>query len=165
MLSNIKIIKSDEKYITSYWQLFDRVARERKYFSNDSAASLEDTTHFVKQAINQGFPQLFVINTDTDTCIGWCDTIGKDQKTGYLGIGLDAEYRELGLGHELLTQTLTLAKEFGFERVELDVLANNHRAIHLYETFGFTSFNYVKNGYTWHNPTETGDIIEMMLVF
>lgn len=165
MPPHLKIINSEEKYITSYWQLFDRVSRERKFFSNDSASSLEDTSQFVKHAIKNGFPQLFVIDTTTDACVGWCDAMGKTTDIGYLGIGLAPEYRDLGLGRELLTQTLALAKEFGFKRIELDVLATNHRAIHLYETFGFTSFNYVKDGYTWHNPTETGDIIEMVLLF
>ena len=43
-----------------------------------------------------------------------------------------------GLGRQLLTALLDIAKTAGYEQVELDVLADNHRARSLYESVGFT---------------------------
>ncbi len=43
-----------------------------------------------------------------------------------------------GLGRQLLTALLDTAKAAGYEQVELDVLAANHRAKGLYESVGFT---------------------------
>ena len=43
----------------------------------------------------------------------------------------------LGIGAAMMDYALSLAKEMGYEQVELDVVNGNHRAKRLYERFGF----------------------------
>ena len=46
--------------------------------------------------------------------------------------------REKGLGNRLIDATMNAAREFGLERVELEVHASNIQAVKWYERLGFT---------------------------
>ncbi len=54
-----------------------------------------------------------------------------------LGLNVAAGARNQGIGRSLLAHGLRWAASAGVERVELEVLANNLAAIHLYQAFGF----------------------------
>ncbi|WP_235665231.1 hypothetical protein [Clostridioides difficile] len=70
MIEGIKFIKAEEKYIYSYWQTFDKIAKERKYLAMDEAFPFEETVEFIKNIINKNLPQLFIIDLESDNCIG-----------------------------------------------------------------------------------------------
>ena len=52
-------------------------------------------------------------------------------------MGVHKDYRRQGLGTLLLESTIDAAKEYGIERVELEVYTSNTPAIRLYEKLGF----------------------------
>jgi ribosomal protein S18 acetylase RimI-like enzyme len=52
-------------------------------------------------------------------------------------VGVDPAMRGRGFGREIVEAAIDKARKEGFERVRLDVCADNHRAIHLYESMGF----------------------------
>ena len=54
-----------------------------------------------------------------------------------LGIALYQKYCGLGLGRRLMEFALELARDCGYEQAELEVVADNVRAIALYESLGF----------------------------
>lgn len=54
---------------------------------------------------------------------------------------IDKKYRGNGYSKFLLNKTLNYLKPDGMKRIFLDVAANNHTAINLYEKFGFKKFN------------------------
>ena len=54
-----------------------------------------------------------------------------------LAIALTQEFWDLGIGRAMLTYLLELAKEVGYEQVELEVVEGNGRARRLYEKCGF----------------------------
>jgi L-phenylalanine/L-methionine N-acetyltransferase len=78
-----------------------------------------------------------------DCVVGWCDIIPIDREgfehSGRMGMGVLAEYRGQGIGHELATRAIEHAREAGLERVELGVFTSNTRAIRLYEQLGFVT--------------------------
>jgi putative acetyltransferase len=47
------------------------------------------------------------------------------------------EYRNIGLGKELMRKAIELAKDLGYEKIRLDTLDTMKPAIALYEKFGF----------------------------
>ena len=49
MIEGIKFIKAEEKYIYSYWQTFDKIAKERKYLAMDEAFPFEETVELIKK--------------------------------------------------------------------------------------------------------------------
>ena len=48
------------------------------------------------------------------------------------------EFCDLGIGGKMMEECLKWCKERNVEQVELDVVANNERAIKMYQGFGFT---------------------------
>lgn len=59
-------------------------------------------------------------------------------------IALEKNYWHLGIGSAMIEYAFCLAKEMGYEQIELDVVDGNSRAKSLYERFGFkeTGKNY-----------------------
>lgn len=52
-------------------------------------------------------------------------------------MGVVKTFRNQGIGSRLLLGCLEKAKRFGFEKIELEVYADNTSAIGLYKKFGF----------------------------
>ena len=61
------------------------------------------------------------------------------------GISIIREFWNLGLGSALLTEIIAAAKAAGYEQLELEVVAENVRAIALYEKFGFETYGTREN--------------------
>ncbi len=65
---------------------------------------------------------------------------GRRRHIGYLGMIVDENYHGQGIGSRLLTEMLNIADNyFNLVRVELEVLADNNRAIAFYQRNGFVS--------------------------
>ena len=161
-MNNITIIRVKEKYIESYWKTFEVVASERKYLGIVNGFSFDETKKFIQNSIKNNQPHFFAVNED-DEVVGWCDIMPVDSETssliGYLGIGLLKEYREKGIGQQLLETTIQAAIEKEFKKVELEVRDSNSRAIHLYKKLGFLEEKRIKNGLCIDGINE--DIIQM----
>jgi putative acetyltransferase len=54
-----------------------------------------------------------------------------------LFIYVHQDFQNLGLGTRMMKKAIELAKERGFHRIGLTVVADNHRAIKVYEKVGF----------------------------
>lgn len=160
----LKIIRPETKYVQSYWEAFDTIAKERIYLAATEAFPLESTMEFVKLSIEKNIPQLFIIDTEIDRCVGWCDALPKEDTIGYIGTGLLNEYRENGIGSQILNQIIELSKQYGYRKLELDVRASNKRAIHVYEKAGFTIYNVVKDGFVFGDNIVSEDIVQMELI-
>jgi RimJ/RimL family protein N-acetyltransferase len=147
MIGKVKLIKPEERYIRSYWETFDRIAKERKYLAMNEAFPFESTVEFIKDAIVKDFPYLFIIDLENDNCVGWCDASPKTETIGYLGRGILPEYRGKGVGSSILKQVIDLSKLYGYKKIKLDVLKSNSRAIHVYKSLGFVETNIVTSGF------------------
>lgn len=63
------------------------------------------------------------------------------------GISVQREFWGRGIGALLLSAALELARQAGYEQVELDVVADNRRAIALYQRLGFVRFGTNPHGF------------------
>ena len=63
------------------------------------------------------------------------------------GISLDKAFWGLGIGRALTAACIECAKEAGYAQLELEVVAENSRAIALYESFGFTEYGRNPRGF------------------
>jgi len=72
--------------------------------------------------------------------IGECH-VGKGKfrssHVGTLGMGILKDYRERGIGTRLTLSVINKARASGLKIVQLEVMANNFSAVHLYERVGF----------------------------
>ncbi len=56
------------------------------------------------------------------------------------GIGILKDFWNSGIGRALTESCISLAKEAGYRQLELDVLADNVRAVTLYQSCGFVEY-------------------------
>ncbi len=63
------------------------------------------------------------------------------------GIGVDRNYWGLGAGRALTAACIECAKAAGYAQLELSVVAENTRAIALYESFGFREYGRNPRGF------------------
>ena len=128
-----------EELIASLRDAVGAVAEERLYLLAVSAFSMDETRDFVRMLLDGGGIQ-FVAVSDSRV-VGWCDVVQNrfegTRHGGTLGMGVVREFRQRGIGSELLRRTLDAAKLKGIERVELEVFSSNQGAIELYERSGF----------------------------
>jgi RimJ/RimL family protein N-acetyltransferase len=133
--------------VEGYRRALDVVARERKYLTMLQAEPEPDTLHFVKSNLENGNPMMVALAGDK--VIGWCDVrrefFPSRAHRGTLGMGLLPEWRGRSVGRRLLEATLAQARRSGFKRIELDVYADNPRAIALYEKAGFVREGIVRD--------------------
>jgi ribosomal protein S18 acetylase RimI-like enzyme len=82
------------------------------------------------QAVGAGWYRLV---DSPDRIYGWAAA-----DVPVLGIALDPEHRDRGLGRRLMRELMGVARELGYARISLGVENGNRRAKHLYESLGFT---------------------------
>ncbi len=111
------------------------------------AQSEADTLRFVKNNLENGNPMMVALAGRE--VIGWCDVrrefFPSRAHRGTLGTGLLPQWRGRGVGRRLIEATLTQARRLGFIRIELDVYADNARAVALYERAGFVREGLIRD--------------------
>ncbi len=71
----------------------------------------------------------------------------KTRHRAEFGISIVKDYWGLGIGSELITSCIECAKKAGFLQIELDVVAENVSALHLYKKYGFVEFGKNPRGF------------------
>ena len=76
--------------------------------------------------------------------------VGRKEKLKHraeLGVGIDKEYWGLGIGRALVKACIECAETAGYAQLELDVTAENERAVALYMSEGFVEFGRNPKGF------------------
>ena len=134
-----EIVYANEKYFKSFYAALSAVAKERIYIEMIEPPPFEKVASFQSGLIAKNGPVYYVIANET--VVGWCDVFPEENPRqnhrGGLGMGLLHPYRGKGLGSKLLESELSQARQFGLEKVELNVYTTNKPAIALYKKFDF----------------------------
>ena len=162
--TDASVVPIAPQHIESFQRAIDSVARERKFLTLLEALPLPQTREFVLNNIRSGNPQFVALAKGE--VVGWCDIrrhfFPAHAHRGTLGMGIVRAYRGRGLGTRLINATLEAAFGAGFVRVELDVHADNARAISLYESVGFVREGIVRDAV--YVDGEYRDAITMALI-
>lgn len=78
------------------------------------------------------------------------DSMGSKYKVHHradFGISIDRAYWGLGIGRALTEACIECAKNAGYEQIELNVVADNIRAIDMYKKAGFAEFGRNPRGF------------------
>ena len=75
------------------------------------------------------------------------------------GVMVRKKYWNLGIGNLLITRMLQIAKDTGYEQVELGVFENNENAIRMYKKFGFEEWGRVRRAFKLKNGNYYDEII------
>jgi RimJ/RimL family protein N-acetyltransferase len=109
--------------------------------------TVQSETLFI-QNINQHPTQVMILAIIDEQIIGICNvglkTRLKVKHRATLGISVKKDYWGFGIGSILMDEMITLAKLMGAERLELEVIDGNERAIKLYQKKGFKVMSEIK---------------------
>lgn len=116
---------------------------------------VEEEKNFIKNVV-QDKNSVMIVACDGRRIVGSISifAIGKFDKVrhrGNLSIAIRKEYCSLGLGRILMNKALVLAKEKGYEQIELGVLSNNTHAIALYKSMGFVECGRIPRAFRLKN--------------
>lgn len=75
------------------------------------------------------------------------------------GISVRKAFWHLGLGRLMTEECIRLARQMGYEQLELQVLAGNTRARLLYERAGFELWGCIKNGFKMQDGSYQDDVL------
>lgn len=78
------------------------------------------------------------------------EAVGKKDKLKHraeFGIGIEEAYWGLGIGRALAQACIECAREAGYSQLELDVVAENVRAVSLYKSMGFIEYGRNPRGF------------------
>ena len=119
------------------------VCGETPYLAKDSeeiTMTVEQEKEFIGRIVRSE-KDLMIVGFLDGEYVGNCSLNGKSMNRfkhrSVLGIALYQKYTGQGIGRIMLERLLSVAKEKGYEQVELDVVATNERAIRLYKRLGF----------------------------
>ena len=118
---------------------FDIVAKENLFYGVDTAMPIAQFTEWMGTNFQNQSPQFVALWRES--IIGWSIISRHDepcrQHSGTLFMGLLSPWRGMGVGTHLLSAALDEAWQNGLARVQLEVYADNTRAIQLYRKLGF----------------------------
>jgi RimJ/RimL family protein N-acetyltransferase len=140
MRGQVTIVPILAAHAESFRECIDAVARERRYIAMTEAPPLESVTAYVLGNVQSDVAQFVAL--DGERVVGWADVAPSIAQAvshcGKLGMGVLAGYRGQGIGATLLDACIEKARAKGITRIELDVRADNERALRLYARAGFT---------------------------
>jgi RimJ/RimL family protein N-acetyltransferase len=137
LLEHINTLSKEETYIRKQGSQLTK-EEEIEYLSG-----------FIKD-IEEG-KAVKILVFDEDVLVGGADVkagFGAEKHVGIFGIVISKEYRDQGIGTELMKRTLEEAKKNikNLEIITLGVFSDNKRAINLYKKFGFSEYGTLPNG-------------------
>jgi putative acetyltransferase len=135
----IHIVPVAEHLAASYRACLDVVAREKRYLAQIEALPLERIQGFVRESVANDAVQFMAV--EGSCVVGWADIFPSwahaVSHCGSLGMGVLPTHRGQGIGRQLLQACISKANTKGITRIELEVRADNERAIGLYKALGF----------------------------
>ena len=128
--------------LSTYLDFINELVREGAELEQNEEQTYEREGEYLKEKLEKtaSGDEISVSAFLNDKLVGDAEIVrnpGRGFTTGTLGISLLEGYRDIGLGTEMMKILLEKAKEAGYRMVILSVYADNSRAIHLYEKFGF----------------------------
>ena len=120
-------------------------------YTDEKSFTAEEESRYLeaKTESEDGIEILAVIDGEIAGLAG-IDSLGRKVKIRHragFGISILKKYWCLGIGRAMVEACIECAKKAGYEQLELDVVAENTRAIVLYEHCGFTIYGRNPKGF------------------
>lgn len=135
-------------------EVFNKTHEETDYlltYPDENSFDAEQESRFLgeKTASDKAIEIIALVDGKVAGTAGF-EAVGTMYKTRHradFGISLLKEYWGLGIGRALTKACIQCAKDAGFTQLELSVVAENKRAVALYESFGFVEFGRNPKGF------------------
>ena len=165
----VLIRNADEADGEAVFEIFNRTHEETDYllsYPEENSFGVEEEAQFLKEkASSSNETELIAIVDGKIVATAGIEAIGKQYKVKHraeFGISVLKEYWGLGLGKALTKACIQCAWDAGYDQLELNVVAENERALSLYRSLGFVEFGRNPKGF---NSKETGyqELVYMLL--
>jgi ribosomal protein S18 acetylase RimI-like enzyme len=80
------------------------------------------------------------------------------------GMSVKKKYWHLGVGTALLSACIETARDAGYEQLELEVVADNTRAIALYERLGFVTYGRRPHGFKFRDGSYIDELLMVLML-
>ncbi|HKM34446.1 MAG TPA: GNAT family protein [Lachnospiraceae bacterium] len=118
--------------------------------------TLDDERQFINNQ-NSSKNNLMLLGFLDGEYVGNCSFMGMSpcryQHRVSMGIALYQKYTGIGIGIAMIEKLFAIAKETGIEQIELEVVADNERAISLYKKMGFEIYGTFPNNMKYKDGT------------
>ncbi|MBR3360592.1 MAG: GNAT family N-acetyltransferase [Lachnospiraceae bacterium] len=148
------IRNGDELDGNDVFDVFNRTHGETDYlltYPNENSFDSEQEAQFLKEkAISPNEIELVAIVDGKIAGTAGIESVGEKYKVKHraeFGIGILKEYWGLGLGKALTKACIQCAIDAGYEQLELNVVAENERALSLYRSLGFIEYGRNPRGF------------------
>ena len=102
--------------------------------------TLEEEVQFIRRQ-NESGDSLMILGFLDGEYVGNCSLMGmgasRYRHRASMGIALFQKYTGMGIGKAMIEKLFSIAREKKIEQIELEVVADNERAISLYKKMGF----------------------------
>ena len=151
------------------FEVFNRTHAETDYllsYPEENSFDPEQEARFLKEkTISSNETELVAVIDGKIAGTAGIEAVGNKYKVKHraeFGISVLKEYWGLGLGKALTMACIQCARDAGYDQLELNVAAENERALSLYRTLGFVEFGRNPRGF---NSKNTGyqELIYMRL--
>ena len=163
------IRNGDEPDGKAVFEVFNRTHGETDYlltYPDENSFDSEQDAQFLKEkAVSPNEIELVAIVDGKIAGTAGVESVGEKYKVKHraeFGIGILKEYWGLGLGKALTKACIQCAKAAGYDQLELNVVAENERALSLYRSLGFIEYGRNPRGF---NSKKTGyqELVYMLL--
>ena len=160
----MRVVKLDwltEKDLPAVVEALNSVIRERKYlFLNQEIVDVEEERQWFRHSVKSGM--LYLVARVDGKVVGGASLnpqIDKRTHVAEFGIFICNNYRNLGLGTAITEEFIGIAKNRGFEILQLSVFANNTRALSVYKKCGFKEIGVLSGDIKFLDGTQTDRIL------
>lgn len=148
MLLYFKLTSEESYFMTNNPEEITFTVEEEKEFLKKSLESETDIR--IAAFIGDG-----IVGSST---IYSCSSQLKMKHRACFGIAIKEKFQGKGLGNILTKESISMAKQLGYEQIELGVFADNDKALNLYRKYEFEEWGCVKNAFRLKDGTYRDEI-------
>lgn len=158
----------------SLWQMGHTVAQDHEFqamYPEEFSIKPEDEPKFIQDNLEHPCKLALVARSSSGEVVGMCNIgpVSKLRKMSHIvstGIGILPQYRDKKLGQIMMIEAIQATKlNPSIEKIQLNVLSTNTRAIALYKKLGFQEVGRLRNGFKFGSNDYRDDIYMELFLF
>jgi [ribosomal protein S18]-alanine N-acetyltransferase len=126
--------------------LYVRVGEEGLFIAAEPPVDRHERRLWLEHRIDAPWTLVLVAATSTET-IGYLTAVGSDRQPAAIGLGVAMDWRNRGVGTELVTVAIRWAGTHGIHKLAAEVFPHNEPTLHLFEKLGFTREGLLRGHY------------------
>lgn len=140
---NIIYVRPSFDLVPQYLEMVNDIENVAKFIGERRTLLTEqDEIDYIKDKMDKDATMFSMLEKDTREFIGNIEFFNRVDDEAEWGIVITSKMQNKGYGKEALRRSVEYGfNELDLKRIYLEVYANNPRAIHIYENYGFKEYD------------------------